>query len=291
MPHAGKVALVTGVTSGLGRAVARRFALQGAAVLGVARREALGRELEKELRDAGGALRFVAADVRRVEDCRRAVDAALGAFGRLDVLVNNAGVEGDPPVQPSHGVTEEQWDAVVDTNLKGAFFCARFAIPAMIEQGGGVILNIASINAIEGPARMAAYSASKAGLVQLSRTLAVEYLAEGIRVNAIILGGVASEAQERSTRAYARFVRGEEAVDTPAAPAAFLQDPDDVARALALLCEADAAPISGATIAIDRTMTAGLMASTLVYMTSAGLWTLDPAQAQLSSARPRSPGR
>jgi NAD(P)-dependent dehydrogenase (short-subunit alcohol dehydrogenase family) len=273
----GKVALVTGVTSGLGRAVARRFARGGVSVVGVGRREALGRELEQEVERSGGTLRFEVADVRRVADCERAVRAALDAFGRLDILVNNAGVEGDPPVQPSHEVSEAQWDDVVDTNLKGAFFCSRFAIPALLAQGGGVILNIASINAIEGPARMAAYSASKAGLVQLSRTLAVEYLAEGIRVNAIIMGGVASEAQERSSRAYARFVRGDQA-DAPGAPpptTVFLQDPDDVAGSLALLCEDEARSITGATIAMDRTMTAGLMASTLVYMTSAGLWSLE----------------
>jgi 3-oxoacyl-[acyl-carrier protein] reductase len=116
-----------------------------------------------------------------VDDCEALATAAMDRYGRIDVLVNNAGTEREEPIVDSHEVTEAQWDDVVDTNLKGAFFCCRYALARMRRQQRGVVLNIASINAIEGPApaRMAAYSASKAALVQLSRTLAVEYVHDG----------------------------------------------------------------------------------------------------------------
>ncbi len=268
----GKVALITGTSTGLGRAAAEVFARRGASVLAVARRAELGRELEDEVRAAGGSCRFVRADISRVDECARVVREAVDAFGRLDVLINNAGVVSDPPIIPSHELDEAQWDRVLGTNLKGAFFCCRHALPEMIRGGGGQILNIASINAIEGPTRMVAYSSAKAGLVQMSRTLAVEYLEHGVRVNAIILGGVHSEQQALSTAAFARWVLGREPDDQP--PPDYMQDPADVARALALLCHDDARLITGATIAIDRAMTAGGLASSLIYMTSAGLWSL-----------------
>ena len=124
----GKVALVTGVTSGLGRGIATAFVERGACVVGTGRREALGRELEAELQSHPGVFTFVTGDVTEVRDCRRMVEATIEAYGRLDILVNNAGFEGDPPSVHSHEVEEHQWDAVVDTNLKGAFFCCRYAI-------------------------------------------------------------------------------------------------------------------------------------------------------------------
>lgn len=265
----GRVALVTGTSSGLGYALARVFARQGAKVVAAARRRERGEALVKEIRETGGECVFVPTDVAIVDDCRQAVEAALDAFGGLDLLVNNAGTGSDPPVIPSHEVEEAQWDAVVDTNLKGAFFCSRYALPALIESGRGHIVNISSLNAVTGPARMAAYSSSKAGLLQLTKTLAVEYQPEGVRVNAIILGGVASETQQRSSEALSRFVTGRE-FDSSSSP--MLQDPEEVARAIAVLCRDDASPITGASIAIDRAATAGAMASSLIYMTTAGVW-------------------
>ena len=266
----GKVALITGTSSGLGYAMARVFSSQGAKVVAAARRRERGEALEKEVRKAGGECVFIKTDVARVEDCRQAVQGALDTFGRLDLLVNNAGIGSDPAVIPSHEVEEAQWDAVVDTNLKGAFFCSRYALPALIASGRGHIVNISSLNAIAGPARMAAYSSSKAGLLQLTKTLAVEYQPEGVRVNAIILGGVASETQQRSSAAMASFVTGKDPDDI--AVSAAMQDPEEVSRAIALLCHDDAHLITGASIAIDRAATAGAMASHLIYLTTAGVW-------------------
>lgn len=272
------VTVVTGGTSGLGRATVEVFARAGAHVVFGARRADLGDRLAARLDAAGHDASFVSTDVRRPADCAALIEAAVRRHGRIDVLVNNAGTEGDPPIQSSHLGTEAHWDDVVDTNLKGAFFCCRSALAEMVEQRSGVILNIASINAIEGPARMAAYSASKAALVQLSRTLAVEYVHDGIRVNAVLLGGVATEQAARTRTAIAEFVAGgQPAAAQPAAPASsstpnpLVYQPQEAARVLALLCSNDA-QITGATIAVDRAMSAGSMASTMIYMTSAGLW-------------------
>lgn len=268
---AGRVAVITGSTSGLGRATAELFARRGAHVVGAARRARLGNEIAETLRAEGASASFVEADVRRVADCRRLVETALERHGCVDILVNNAGFEGDPPVCDSHLATEEHWDDVMDTNLKGAFFCASFCLKSMQPTGRGVILNVSSINALSGPAKMAAYSASKAGLVQLSRTLAVEYALDGIRVNAVVVGGVDTPQAERTRRAIAEHMRGGEAPAGPRRRNRLVYEPVEVARVLALLCRDDA-DITGATIAVDRGMSAGTMVSTMIYMTSSGLW-------------------
>jgi NAD(P)-dependent dehydrogenase (short-subunit alcohol dehydrogenase family) len=271
----GKVALVTGVTSGLGRGIVTAFVERGARVVGTGRREALGRELEAEIQHPN-AFTFVKGDVTAVGDCRRMVDATIDAYGQIDILVNNAGFEGDPPSMDSHDVEESQWDAVVDTNLKGAFFCCRYAIPKMREKHGGVILNIASINAVaRGPARMTAYSSSKAGLVQMSKSLAVEYLFDGIRVNAIIMGGIDTPQAVRSQDSFAQHLRGpgyERSLEPGPMDSMLQQQPQDVGAVLALLCSEDARLLTGAEIALDRAMSAGFLDSLTVYMTCAGLW-------------------
>ncbi len=268
---AGRVAVVTGGTSGLGRATVEVFASAGAKVVFGARRATIGEQLAGDLRATGLEVIFVETDVRRVEDCAALIAAAVERHGRIDVLINNAATEGDPPIQPSHLGTEAHWDDIVDTNLKGAFFCCCPALAVISEQGFGVILNIASINAVEGLARMA----SKAGLVQLSRTLAVEYVHSGVRINALLFGGVATDQAVRTKEAIATFVRTSRS-STPTSPpphepSPLVYQPTKAARVLAMLC-ADDAQITGATIAVDRAMSAGSMASTMIYMTSAGIW-------------------
>ena len=271
----GKVALVTGVTSGLGEGIAVEFAARGMRVLGTGRRDDLGKSLQERIRADGGEMTFHRADVTSVSDCRESVAATVEAYGRLDVLICNAGFEGEPPVVDTHLSTEEHYDAVVDTNLKGTFFSCQAALAQMVSQDqGGVILNIASINATNGASRMAAYSASKAAVVRLSATLADEYLLQGIRINAITMGGVATDQANRTQDAYGQYVNGPEYVRVPNPMEALLaQDPRAVAATLALLCDPDAAAITGATIAMDKAMTAGFITSTLLYMTSAGIWT------------------
>jgi NAD(P)-dependent dehydrogenase (short-subunit alcohol dehydrogenase family) len=275
----GKVVLVTGVTSGLGRGMVPELVRRGMKVVGTGRRADLGAALEKEI-DRDG-FRFVPADVSRVADCEASVQAAVETFGRLDALINNAGYEGRDPIVDMHAVTEEHYDSVVDVNLKGAFFCIRYALAHMVERGGGgSIINIASINAVNGPAHMPAYSASKAGLLRLTGTLADEYVQHGIRVNAVILGAVnVGDTNQRTQEAMAHYMRGPDFVRSGNSEHAQSLDhtAPEIAAALTLLIDDDAAPITGACIPMDRAMTVGLTCTTLSFMTTSEIWTLPTA--------------
>ena len=256
----GRVAIVTGVTTGVGRGIAAELARQQVKVLGTGRREELGRELEREVREEGGTLTFVQADVSRVDDCRRTVDAAIDAFGRVDILVNNAATVGDPPLVSSHTVTEEWWDQIVDTNLKGAFFCSRFALEPMLAQSSGSIVNIASINGVNtGPTRMAAYTASKAGLIGLSKNMACEYAAHGIRVNVIVLGRTVGDSGE----AVMNYTRRERMDEDEYAPVSLNDIPGlftgrELGAIVSFLCDDAANFVNGAAIPVDGGVTAGM---------------------------------
>jgi NAD(P)-dependent dehydrogenase (short-subunit alcohol dehydrogenase family) len=234
---AGKVAVVTGVTAveGLGHSVARVFAREGARVVGNGRRLERGQDVEREIRGEGGDFTFVQGDVRRVEDCRRLIEATVERYGRVDVLINNAPTIGEHPFARSHEITEADWDTCIDTMLKGSFFCSRFALPHMIAQHSGVILNIASVVGMGVWTYYRAYGAAKAGVFHFSAGMAEEYKDTGVRVHAIIMSGVRSDA--------ALFSHEQQAVGLPEAERqAFIQrmverarDPDEVARELAVI--------------------------------------------------------
>ena len=251
----GQVAMVTGASSGVGRATCKVFAARGARVVAVARREILGKDLEQEIRDGGGEATFVAGDVSVVDDCRRAVETAIGQYGRLDFLVNNAAAHAPrSQILPSHTVTEEEWDVVVNTNLKGTFFCSRFALEHMTKQGSGVIINVSSKNGERATAGMSAYNSSKAGILHLSRTLAIEYLPYGIRVFGIVLGGVDTPMGREGGQALATVMYGPEGAPSDWGDvdlSSVTLSPDQVARALALLCTNDAEPFFESIIKID----------------------------------------
>src|SRR5438477_8270557 len=135
----GKVALVTGVSAGVGAGIARAFVDRGAKVVGVARRKEQGEALAAEMKEPGNYA-FVQTDISSVDQCARAVAGAIEAFGRLDILINNAGSSGPRPVVPAVDTTEAEWDEVLDTNLKGAFFMCKHALPHLISGGGGTII-------------------------------------------------------------------------------------------------------------------------------------------------------
>ncbi|MGE0388461.1 MAG: SDR family NAD(P)-dependent oxidoreductase [Gammaproteobacteria bacterium] len=268
---AGKVAIVTGVTSGLGEGCARVFAARGARVVGTGRRAERGRTLEAQIPN----FRFVTADVARREDCERTVVEAVSAFGQVDILINNAGTTGEIIVNPVHELDEQEWDRIVDANLKGALFMARYALPHMRARKDGVIINIASINARIAVANMAAYNASKAGLIQASHTMAVENLDRNIRVMAIILGGVGSETGDVTSLAFGRHILGDPNWRPQKPPSQHGLDriwqPEHVARTLSMLCHEDSQTITGSTIAIDMGASCGAWASAMIYMGAAGL--------------------
>jgi NAD(P)-dependent dehydrogenase (short-subunit alcohol dehydrogenase family) len=266
----GKVVLVTGVTSGIGKAVARVFTEQGAAVVGTGRRNALGEALAADLHDKAGSFTFVAGDVARVSDCEAAVEATIQGHGRIDVLINNAAIAGE--VVDTHELREEQWDSVLDINLKGAAFCCRYAIPHMLARGAGLILNIASVAAVEAIAHQSAYNASKAALVQLTRSLAVEYVGTGIRANVILVGAVSTALGNDVFEQYGRHAGATDVQPAIEPIRDIVQRPREVAEFLALLCDDAARLMTGASIAVDRSVTAGWYASAVTHHLSSGRW-------------------
>jgi NAD(P)-dependent dehydrogenase (short-subunit alcohol dehydrogenase family) len=270
----GKVVAVTGVTSGIGRTVAEVFAERGALVVGSGRREDRGRKLEGLIREGGGTFDFVTADVTQRDQCRRFVDHAVASHGRLDVLVNNAGGGGHSVATAA--LEDTAFDDLLHLNLHSALFCSQRAVEHMVPAGvGGVILNIASVQGVLAVARSAAYNVAKAGLIQLTRTLAVEYLEQGIRANVIVMGGAATAASATAVREVTKHVKGPDAEPDFSQP---LPRPlngtplHEIATALVALASDDARAITGATIAIDQAQSAGSLYSEAIFHALSGDW-------------------
>ena len=183
----GKVALVTGGASGIGRAAALLFAREGACVMVATAHNAAGaQEVVAQIEAAGGTASTCLADVTRPEDARRMVAATVEVYGRLDVLLNNAGIT--IPGSFTHDVREDDWARIIAVDLTGAFLVMKHAIPAMLQAGGGSIVNVSSVLALAGIPGCSAYAAAKAGLIGLTRTAAIEYAQQGIRVNVLLPG-------------------------------------------------------------------------------------------------------
>jgi NAD(P)-dependent dehydrogenase (short-subunit alcohol dehydrogenase family) len=250
-----RVALITGGASGIGLATAERFARDGVRLV-LADIDAAG--LDRAVGGLGGPDRVLGAvtDVSSFADCERAVAAAVAQFGRLDVLVNSAGVwvEG-----PTDTMTEAEWDRVIDVNLKGTFAMCRHAIPAL-EATGGCIVNVSSDAGLWGNKGAAIYCASKGGVTILTKALAVELAARGIRVNAVCPGDVDSPMIRYQAETFGGgdpegYLR-DLLTAYPQTPPRFIR-PDEVAELIAFLCSERATPITGAAISIDFGLTAG----------------------------------
>lgn len=255
-PGALRVALVTGGASGIGRATAERLATDGLRLFLVDRDgPALERAIER-LSDNGAVASGLEADLSSVAACERSVAAAVAWGGRLDVLVNSAGlwVEG-----PSDTMTEADWDRVMDVNLKATFFMCRHAIPAL-ERTGGCIVNLASDAGLWGNKGAAIYCASKGGVTVLTKALAVELAARGIRANVVCPGDVDSPMIHYQAATFGGgdpegYLRDLLAA-YPQRPARFIR-PAEVAELIRYLTTPEAAPITGAAISIDFGLTAG----------------------------------
>lgn len=271
----GKVALITGASAGIGRGIALAMAARGAKVLGVARREGPGLELERQIAAEGGSFTYVAGDVTSRADCERAVDTAVEQHGRLDILINNAGH--GLPLKRLEAFEDEDWRAIMAVDLEGAFYTIRHALPIMQKQRDGVIINIASIVGSHAVERYGVYGAAKAATSQLTRAVAVENLQYGIRANTIEMGAVATDHVQDVFLDMGKYIRGQDWEPAPAGGngdgimAQGVMDPESVGRAVAVLCSDDAREITGASISIDRCFGAGILTSSLLYMGAAQL--------------------
>jgi len=235
MRLAGKVVIVTGATRGIGRACALALAREGAEVLVCGRDAAAGASVRAEIATLGRRVAFHAADLGNVQEARGVVDAAMANFGRLDVLINNAGVF---ERRPALELEEEDWDRLFDVNLKGAFFCAQAAARAMIGHGGAII-NIASDAAWSGGLNPCAhYAASKAGMLSITRSLAKELADKRVRVNAVAPGMI-----ETSMGADAGATLGGLAI-----PLGRYGTPEEVAAAVVFLASEEASYTTGAVL-------------------------------------------
>jgi meso-butanediol dehydrogenase / (S,S)-butanediol dehydrogenase / diacetyl reductase len=250
----GSVAIVTGAGSGIGAAIARGLAGEGAAVVLVDRRED---RLERErdaIAAAGGRAEAAVLDVRDGAGVRELVDGVLARHGAVDVLVNNAAVAGGDGLA---GLEDADWDEAVDVALKGAFLLMRAVLPAMVERGGGSIVNVASVNGLMHFGNDA-YGAAKAGLIQLTRSVAVRYGPDGVRANAVAPGTVRtpawSERLERDPALLERLARWY--------PLRRVGEPEEVAHAVLFLASPQAAWITGATLPVDGGLLAGNAAMT-----------------------------
>ena len=246
----GKVVLVTGSGQGIGRATAERFAAEGAKVCALDWDTARVEETVRELASGGGTVEGITGDISRRQDVRRAVQHCFERFDGLDVLVANAGITS---VQPLLDIDDASWQRVLDVNLTGTFLCTQEAARVMARSGGGAIVVTASTNAFWVEASMAAYNASKGGVVAFVRTAALDLAPFGIRVNAVEPGVVRTRL--------AAFV-----TEDPTAAAEYLKriplnrfaEPGDVAEAVLFLASKEAAYITGQTLILDGGLTLGL---------------------------------
>src|SRR5882672_1430632 len=185
-----KVVAITGATSGIGRAAALQFAAEGGKVAFCGRREALGAEVEHQIKAAGGEALYIKADVLREDEVKAFIDRTVAHYGKLDIAFNNAGITIEKPV---HQYSAEEWDRVLGTNLRGVFLALKYEIPPMLAAGGGTIVVTASSNALATQAKRSAYTASKRGLVGLVQSAALDYAPQGIRINTLIPGTTDTE--------------------------------------------------------------------------------------------------
>jgi 2-deoxy-D-gluconate 3-dehydrogenase len=239
----GKVAIVTGGTMGIGLGCSRRLAEAGASLVIAARGAEKGAEVTRELRDAGYKTSFMKCDVSQKAEVARLVENTVKAFGRLDIMVNNAGIF---PKTPFDEARMETWDRVINVNVRGLFFCSREASRQMIKQGwGGSIINIASVSAFQPQFALSAYDASKGGVWMLTRNLAVELAPYKIRVNSVSPGMIQTEAYatpegiEYNKRRLYRIPLGRAG------------RPDEVGSVVLFLASAAASYMTGSDIVVD----------------------------------------
>ncbi len=239
----GKAAVITGAASGIGRAIACTFAREGASVFVLDRDEAGAEETVRLVREAGGEASFQRTDVSSEDDVSAAIGAAVDQMGRLDVLVNDAGI-----VHMAGAIDTkiEDWDRILNVNLRGVFLCSKHTIPHMIRQGGGALVNVASIGSLVGIMAHAAYNASKAGIVGLSRQMALDYGPSNVRINCVCPTSTDTPLI-RGAGATSRAIRAMAQIH----PLRRVTEPEDIAYAALFLASDEARCITGVVLPVD----------------------------------------
>jgi NAD(P)-dependent dehydrogenase (short-subunit alcohol dehydrogenase family) len=244
----GKVALITGAGSGIGRATSKIFAREGARLIIAVLDEAGGHETLRAIKDSGGEALFVTADIAQPETAEALVARVVAAYGRLDCAFNNAGIEGAGAL--THKCTMENWNRVIAINLTGVWLCMKAEITQMLQQGGGgAIVNTSSLAGLAGSKGGPAYVASKHGVVGLTKTAALEYGRHGIRINAVCPGPIRTPMMQRimamsgNAAAEERFIKGE--------PLRRFGQPEEIGEAVAWLCSDRASYVTGIPMPVD----------------------------------------
>jgi len=246
----GKVAIITGAASGIGKASALLFAREGAKVVVADVTDELGKETVKMINESGGKAIFVHTDVSKVEDVKSVVKTTVDTYGKLDIIFNNAGIEG--VTADTANYPENVFDKVVAVNLKGVWLGIKYAVPELLKNGGGSIINTSSVAGLVAFAGSSAYNATKGGIIQLTKTAALEYAKQNIRVNCIAPGVIETPMIER-------YLKGQ-----PEAKAAFVQiepvgrlgKPEEIAKAALFLASDDSSFVTGIVLVVDGGLTA-----------------------------------
>ena len=244
-PFEGKVALVTGGASGIGQATAIEFSRGGAKVV-IADVDAKGgEETQRMIAGEGGTAMFSKTDVSKSAEVQALINKTVQTYGRLDCASNNAAIEGAQVLTAD--CTEEEWDRVINVNLKSVWLCMKYEIPQMLKQGGGAIVNISSAAALVGFQRLPAYTAAKAGVLGISREAALEYVKSGIRINTLCPGGINTPIIKRLIQLKA--AKGE--MIPAGAPIGRRGEPEEVAAAVTWLCSDAASYVIGHIMVVD----------------------------------------
>jgi NAD(P)-dependent dehydrogenase (short-subunit alcohol dehydrogenase family) len=242
-----RVAIITGAGSGIGRASALLFAKEGAKVVVADFVRDSGQQTVSLIKNEGGESTFVESDVSHAADAQRLVNTAIETYGKLDILFNNAGINLEKTVTET---SEDDWNRVINVNLKGVFLCSKFAIPEMIRNGGGAIINTASIRGLVGQYHLAAYCASKGGVVLLTKAMALDYGQDNIRVNCVCPGGIETPMHKAFLATLAHPERETEEM-LKKIPLGRIGEPEDVARVALFLASDESAYLTGLAIPVD----------------------------------------